>query len=271
MKMKPDVLTVVTAAFLAAFCAIILLLVYADIAYVANRGMSARDLWKILLSPDVVAGMWMSAVSSLVTLGLVVIFAIPVGYALSRLRFFGHAAANMIVDIPLVLPPVVVGLSLLAFFGSNPIGGFIKSTLKLFDLSLTSAIGIVLCQFLLSVSYCVRSAKTSFDAINPDLENVALTLGCSTWQAFRRVTLPLALNGLVAGSVMAWARAVGVFGPVMVFVGTSPRVQIMPTAIWVELNTGNIEKAFAISLIMVLFAGIALTLVHWLAPGRESL
>ncbi len=267
---KPDLLSLVTMAFLAMLCLVIVLLVYADVAYVVKKGMSARDLWRILSSRDVLAGMRLSAITSLVTLLLVVVISVPSGYALSRGRFRGWAVANMIVDIPLVLPPVVVGLSLLAFFGSNPIGICLKDTLKQFDLSLTSPIGIVLCQFLLSVPYCVRSAKTSFDGVSPDLENVALTLGCSNWQAFRRVTLPLSGNGIVAGAVMAWARAVGVFGPVMIFVGTSTRVQIMPTAIWVELNTGNIEKAFAISLIMVAMAGAALTVVHWLAPGRKG-
>ena len=68
---------------------------------------------------------------------------------------------------------------------------------------------------------------------------------------------------------MAWARAIGVFGPLMVFVGTGPRVQVMPTNMWLELNVGNIEVALVVSLITMTIAGAALVLVHYLAPGRS--
>jgi len=94
-------------------------------------------------------------------------------------------------------------------------------------------------------------------------------LGCSQWQAFRRVTLPMARNGLVAGGIMAWARAIGVFGPLMVFIGTGARVQVMPTSIYLELSIGNIETSLVIALVMVLLASVALALVHRLAPGRQ--
>ena len=124
-------------------------------------------------------------------------------------------------------------------------------------------------QFLVSVSYCIRAVKASFDEVDKELEDVALTLGCTPFQCFRRITMPLAVNGLIAGCVMAWARAIGVFGPLMVFVGTSVRVQVMPTAMWLELSIGNIEKSFVIALIMVAIAGMALVLVHWLVPGRK--
>jgi molybdate transport system permease protein len=162
---------------------------------------------------------------------------------------------------------VVIGVSLLAFF-ATPLGEWIKQGLREANLSLTSAIGIVLCQFLMAASYSIRANKAAFDSAERRLEHVALSLGCSQWQAFWRVTLPLARNGLVAGSVMAWARAIGVFGPLMVFVGTSPRVMVMPTTIWLELSVGNIEKSLTVSLLLLLMAGAALAVVHRLAPGR---
>jgi len=166
-----------------------------------------------------------------------------------------------------VLPPVVIGLSLLAFFGT-PAGATIKSALKTGNWSMVSAIGIVLCQFLVSVSYAIRATKASFDSVDRQLEQVALSLGCSRLRAFRKVTLPLARNGLIAGSVMAWARAIGVFGPLMVFVGTGPRVQVMPTTMWLELSIGNIEVSLAIALVAVFMATAALAIVHRLAPGK---
>jgi molybdate transport system permease protein len=128
----------------------------------------------------------------------------------------------------------------------------------------------VLCQFFISVSYAIRAAKAAFDDVSRRLEDIALTLGCTPWQTFWRVTLPLARNGLVAGAVMAWARGIGVFGPLMVFVGTTRfKVETMPTRIYLELSIGRIENALAMSVMMLAMAGAALVAVHWLAPGRK--
>jgi molybdate transport system permease protein len=197
----------------------------------------------------------------------VLLFAVPIGYALSRCRFPGRSIIETLVDVPIVLPPVVIGLSLLAFFGTG-VGSAIRAALAGAGWTLTGGIGIVMCQFLVSVPYCIRATKASFDAIDGSLEDVAMSLGCSRWAVFRRVALPLARSGLVAGGVMAWARAIGVFGPLMVFVGTGPRVQVMPTAMWLELNVGNIEAAFVIALVSLAMAGAALVVVHRLDPGR---
>ena len=264
---RVSLLAVVTLGFLCLFVLIILLLLVSDVAYLSYRKVSFHELWRILSSAEVLAAIRLSIITSLITLALVMVFALPIGYALSRYRFPGHAILNTIVDVPIVLPPVVIGLSLLAFFGT-PAGGWIKNLLKAADWSLISGIGIVLCQFLVSISYCIRAAKASFDSVDRRLEHVALSLGRSQWGAFWRVTLPLARNGLVAGAIMAWARAIGVFGPLMVFVGTGPRVQVMPTTMWLELSIGNIEVALAVALVTVAMAGAALAVVHWLVPGR---
>jgi molybdate transport system permease protein len=262
-----DVLSVVSLGMLGLFVAIVVTLLVADVAYLIRRGISLGDFWGILVSRPVLAGIRLSLATSLITLGLVVAFALPIGYALSRYRFPGRALLNTVVDVPIVLPPIVLGLSLLAFFGTS-VGRAFREGLQRADLTLVSGIGIVMCQFLVSVSYCIRAMKASFDAVDRRLEDVALSLGCSRWAAFRRVTLPLARGGVLAGSIMAWARAIGVFGPLMVFVGTGPRVQVMPTAMWLELSIGNVEVALAIALVTVALAGAALAVVHWLAPGR---
>ncbi len=253
---------------LALFVTVIVLLIAADIFYLAHWNVGLIRFWEILTSDEVLNSLYRSLTTSLTAFLLIIITAVPIGYALSRYRFFGHAFVNTFVDIPIVLPPVVLGLSLLAFFGS-PLGGWIKDILKAFDIDLVSSVGIVLCQYLVSVSYCIRATKASFDNVDQRLECVALSLGCSQWQGFWRISLPLARNGLVAGGIMAWARAIGVFGPLMVFVGTGRRVQVMPTNMWLELNVGNVEVALVVALITMSIAAIALACVHYLAPGRN--
>ncbi len=262
-------LSILTWSLTGIFIFIILLLLLSDLTYLIEHDWTLGGAWRILSSKKIYASIQMSVVTSFTTLALVVFFSIPIGYGLSRYRFTTHSLVNTIVDIPMILPPVVMGVSLLAFFGS-PMGLYLKKRLlEPVGIDLISAVGIVLCQFLISIPYCIRAAKASFDGVDRNLEHVALTLGCTRLQVFQRVTLPLAWNGLLAGAVMAWARAIGVFGPLMVFVGTGPRVQVMPTSVWLELNIGNIEESFTIALIMVLIAGAALLVVHWLVPERK--
>ena len=257
----------ITLGFLLSFVMIVFILLFSDLYYLMNSTLTLTELKNTVLSKNILDAVYLSIVTSLCSLILVMIFAIPVGYALSRFKFPAHAVINTIIDIPLILPPVVLGISLLAFFGT-PAGVYIKIILKKWDISLISGVGIVMGQFLVAVSYCIRAAKSSFDTINHDYENVALTLGANSWQVFRRITLPLAKNGIIAGGVMAWARAIGVFGPLMVFVGTGPRVQVMPTQMWLELSIGNIETSLTIAIMMVLIAGSALVIVHRLTQGK---
>ncbi len=268
VKSKRNGLFVVTIACLAIFVVMVCLLILADIFYLMHWGVGLKKLGQILSSPQVLDCLRRSFVTSIIALLLILMTAVPVGYALSRYRFFGHSIINTFIDMPIVLPPVVLGISLLAFFGS-PLGHWIKVGLQHYGISLVSSLGIVMCQYIVSVSYCIRAVKASFDNVDRRLEHAALTLGCSQFQTFRWVTIPLARNGLIAGGIMAWARAIGVFGPLMVFVGTGSRVQVMPTNMWLELNVGNIETALVVALITMTIASIALVVAHFLAPGRK--
>jgi len=251
-----------------AFCMLVVVgLVTADIFYLASKDLPLAEIWKLFTARSVVRAMRLSILTSLATLALVIVTAIPAGYALSRFRFPGRALVNALVDVPIFLPPVVVGVSLLAFFGFG-LGRSLKEALTGVGISLVSGIGIVLCQYVMTASYGLRTVKAAFDAAPKDLEHVACTLGCSPWQAFWRVSLPLARPGVLAACILVWARGIGVFGPLMVFVGTGPRVQVMPTMMWLELSVGNIEVSLAIALIMLVMAGVGLTAVHFLLrPG----
>ncbi len=251
------------------FCILVVVgLVTADILYLASKDLPVFDILKLFTARAVVRALKLSVITSIVTLGLVVVTAVPAGYALSRFRFPGRALVNALVDVPIFLPPVVVGVSLLAFFGFG-LGGSIKQALSGMGISLVSWIGIVLCQYVMTMSYGIRSVKAAFDAAPKELEHVACTLGCSQWEAFWRVAVPLARPGVIAGCILVWARGIGVFGPLMVFVGTGPRVQVMPTMMWLELSVGNIEVSLAIALIMLVMAGTGLTVVHFLLRDRS--
>lgn len=253
-------LSVISMALLVAFITLFVALIIADLGYT-----SRAHLLKAVRSPEVRAAARLSALTSLATLALVVVFGAPVGYALSRYRFPGRAIADVLVDLPIVLPPLIIGISLLVFFQTAP-GKWIEASGLKF---VYTRKGIVLCQFLCSASYAIRAAKASFDSESQRLENIALTLGCTPMQAFRMVALPLARNGIVAGMLLAWAHAVGIFGPLMVFAGSvRMKTEVLPTAIYLELSIGRIETALAISLLMLFLAACVVAAIHRLAPGK---
>jgi molybdate transport system permease protein len=247
--------------FVVFFIVFALLLIAADILY-----LNGQSVLTVMTSGFIGHALWMSLWTSIVTAVLSVLFAIPMGYVLSRFRFPGHVIADSLVDLPIVFPPVVVGLTLLVFFTQTPIGKWIEQSGIEF---IFQPKGIVLCQFVVSASFAIRSAKSTFDEIDRRLENVALTLGCTYWGSFRRVSLPLARNGIIAGAILTWARAFGLFGPLMIFVGSfRGRTEVLSTTVFLEQSVGHLEEALAVALLLVAVAMICLVTIR-LVGGRS--
>jgi molybdate transport system permease protein len=191
---------------------------------------------------------------------------VPLGYLLARARFPGKWLVELLLDVPIVLPPLVVGLSLLVLFQTEP--GLAVQRL----LPVTYAVpAVVLAQFTVSAAFAVRSMRTTFEQISPRGEQVALTLGCSRAGAFWYVALPEARRGVLTAATLAWARALGEFGPVLIFAGaTRGRTEVLPTSVFLELSIGNVEAALAVSLLMVGIA-LAVLLVLRAVGGRGAL
>jgi molybdate transport system permease protein len=242
--------------FTAVFVTFVVGLILADAAYVDQRAVLT-----VLRSPFIRHALWMSLWTSSTATLIAVFFAVPVGYSLSRFRFPGRVWADTIVDLPIVFPPLVAGLTLLVFFSQTALGRWIQEDLGLEFVFQPK--GIVLCQFVVAASLAIRSAKTAFDEVDRRLENVALTLGCTRWGSFWRVSLPLARNGILAGGILTWARAFGLFGPLLIFVGSfRGRTEVLSTTIFLEQSVGNLEVALAIALLLILVALVALTIIR---------
>jgi len=245
-----------TFLFVSLFIIFVLGLIVGDICYINRKAVAA-----VLTSGFIRHALWMSIWTSMTTTLLALLFAVPMGYALSRFRFPGRLLADTIVDLPIVFPPLVAGLTLLVFFSQTAIGRWIQE-----DLGLEFVFqprGIVLCQFFTAASFAIRSAKTAFDDVDRRYENVALTLGCTRCGSFLRVSLPLARNGIIAGGILTWARAFGLFGPLMIFVGSfRGRTEVLSTTIFLEQSVGNLEVALAIALLLIFVALVALTAIR---------
>jgi molybdate transport system permease protein len=122
---------------------------------------------------------------------------------------------------------------------------------------------VVLAQFTVSAAFAVRTMRVTFDQISPRTEDIARTLGCSRRQAFWYVTLPEARRGVLAAFTLAWARALGEFGPILVFCGaTRMRTEVLSTSVFLELSIGNLEAALAVSLLMIAVAVAVLVVMR---------
>ena len=127
---------------------------------------------------------------------------------------------------------------------------------------------MILAQFTVCTAFAVRTMRTAFDDLSPRAEQVALTLGCHRGQAFWRVALPEARNAIIAAGMLAWARALGEFGPILVFAGaTRGRTEVLSTTMFLEISVANIEAAVAVSLLMVIAALVVLVGVRMAGLG----
>ena len=220
---------------------------------------SPNQLVQALRSREIRYAIRLSLLSCSLTTLLSLWVAVPIGYLMSRTRIRGKALLDALLDIPIVLPPLVIGLSLLILFQTAP-GRMLERVMPV-----TYAIpGVILAQFTVASAFAVRTLRATFDQLNPRQEQVALTLGCTRSQAFWRVVLPEARRGVLTAATLAWARSLGEFGPILVFAGaTRLRTEVMPTTVFLELSVGNIEAAVAVSLLMVVAAVAVLLTIRW--------
>jgi len=219
---------------------------------------SPHHLWEALGSLEIRYSIGLSVVTCTASALLALLLAVPVGYLLSRGRFRGKEWLDSALDIPIVLPPMVVGLCLLIFF-QTAAGKLIERAIPF----TYTVYGVVLAQFVIGVAFAVRTMRGVFDHLPSRPEDVAMTLGCSRGHAVWLVTLPAARRGMFAAFSIAWARSLGEFGPILVFAGaTRMKTEVLPTSVFIELSVGRLEAAVAVSLLMVALALLVLVAVR---------
>jgi molybdate transport system permease protein len=255
---------------------------------------SPMDVVRLIQKPEIWYSIKLSMLSCTITSILALWVAVPIGYLMSRRKARGKSIIDAILDVPIVLPPLVVGLCLLILF-SSPLAGWIDGSLQRLEVHFASAIAalsggrldwtpslrlpvtyevpaVILAQFMVAAAFAVRTMRVTFDQIHPRCEQVALTLGCSAGQAFWLVAFPQARHGLVAAGTLAWARSLGEFGPILIFAGaTRFKTEVLPTSVYLEFTVGNIEGAVGASLIMVVVAMMVLVFARVFGLGRMAI
>jgi molybdate transport system permease protein len=206
----------------------------------------------------------LSLETSLLALALVVVVGTPAAYLLATRHFRGHSLVVTLVELPLVLPPAVAGIGLLAALGPNGILGSLVEDAGV-QLVLATA-GVVVALVFVSAPYYLRQAQAAFAAIDPALLEASRTLGVGEARTFARVALPVARPGLLAGGALAWGRALGEFGATLMFAGSFRGVtQTVPLAIYERFGT-DFTGALALSAVLVVVSATLLVSVKVLGP-----
>lgn len=215
-----------------------------------------------LHDPVVIDALRLSLMTSTVTTITVVFMGTPIAYVSARFRYFGKELADSLIDLPVIMPPAVAGIALLMAFGRM---GILGRYLDAFGVSIAfTTLAVIIAQVFVSSPFYIRQARTSFEDVDIALENAARTLGGSRVYAFFHVILPIAINGLVSGAIMAFARSLGEFGATIMFAGNfQGRTQTMPLAIYTAMQ-GDLDVSLCIAIILVAISFVVIFLVKTL-------
>jgi molybdate transport system permease protein len=210
---------------------------------------------------------WLSLRTTAISVLVIVALGTPLAYVLSRWQFAGKRLVNMMVELPIVMPPAVAGLALLLTFGRRGVLGDALASIGV-TVPFTS-LAVIIAQIFVSAPFYIRAAQIGFSSVSDELEDAARVDGASDWLVFWRVTLPLSLRNLSSGLVLSWARAVGEFGATILFAGSiQGRTQTMPLLVYAVFER-DINAAIWTGVILIATALFALMINQWLLKSAD--
>jgi molybdate transport system permease protein len=198
------------------------------------------------MSAEVVTAVWLSARVAVAATVLNAALGIPLAYILARRRFWGRGLIDLLVTLPLVLPPTVTGYYLIVLLGRRGLIGAPLYDVTGWTVAFTWYAAVIAAT-VMALPLLVRTARAAIESVDRDLERAAFTLGRSEWQTALTVTLPLARNGILAGLVLAFARALGEFGATLMLAGNIPgRTATVPLAIYTAVQAGETNEVLVL-------------------------
>lgn len=244
---------------------IVALLVFAQLTY-SDRGGGGSP-WHALAQRDVRSAIALSLFTATIAASVALTIAVPAAYVLARSTKRWMRVVDSLLDVPLVLSPVVIGISLMLLLRTGAGKWFEHSVMRvMFEVP-----GIIAAQTVLALAMQIRVLKAAFEEVDPRFEQVARTLGCTPWGAFWRVTLPMARGGMIAAFVLGWSRALGDFGATVTIAGATPnKTETMPVAVYMNLASVQISKALGLSVLLFLIALVVLLLVRFTTERRGA-
>jgi len=229
---------------------------------------SGGGLLQLIKQPNVLQALWVTLLSSILALPLIFFLGLPSAYGLSRCSGRLRRSLEILLELPMVMPPVVAGLALLLTFGRR---GLLGDLLAEIGLRIPFTLGAVVLAIVFVITpFFVRRCVVLFDSVEQRLENAAMLLGATPLQTFWHVTLPVVRRGLFAEGVMALAQGVGLFGVIILFAGNLPgRTQTLSLTIYSAFESDP-QQAFGLAALLLLISLFLLAAVHLLAPEERK-
>lgn len=225
----------------------------------------ATGLARLATDAELRSALWLTTVTATTATLIGVAFGTPIAYLLSRSNFRGRAVVSAALDLPLLIPHPVAGIALLLVLGRESAAGGALLSMGLRVVG--SPLGIICAMLFVSAPLYISGAREAFARVDPRYEGVARTLGDDGWRAFRRVTLPLARRGMVAASVVMWARAVSEFGAIVILTYNPKVVSVLS---YDRFTTFGLPEALPVAAVMAILALVPLTVLRTLRHDRAA-
>jgi sulfate/thiosulfate transport system permease protein len=248
--------TPLTIGLIAAYLSAIVLIPLAAVLF-RSTGEGWDGFWKAVTSPQAMAALRLSLVGSLVVVAINGVVGTIIAWVLVRDDFRGKHAVNALIDLPFALPTIVAGLTLIALYGSrSPLGINVAYT----------EIAVVLALLFVTLPFVVRAVQPVLGEIDREMEQAAAALGAGNWTTFRLIVLPNLLPAILAGGGLAFARAIGEFGSLVLITGNIPfKTQAASYFIFSQVESDNPVGASAVSVVLLVTALAVLLLFGWLS------
>jgi molybdate/tungstate transport system permease protein len=241
--------------------AIIFLFVVVPLVKMLLSSVSEPDiLWDTVLDPEVTGAIGLTLLAALIATLVGFILGVPLAYLLARTSFPGKKLVEGLIDVPIVVPHTAAGIALLFVFGRRFFLGEAFNSLGVEFVDSTA--GIVIAMMFVSIPFLIDSAKEGFRKVDVRLEKVARTLGASPWQAFFRISFPLAWRSILAGNIMMWARGISEFGAVIIL---AYHPMIAPVLVYERFETYGLDYARPVAVLLIFVSVVVFVLLRTLA------
>lgn len=230
--------------------------------------LGPMEIYTTFFSPETLFALKLSLITSVSAVVIALCLGIPTAYLLARKRFPGKFIVDTFLDIPLVMTPLIIGMGLLFLFGPDLAGGMLqRAGVNL----LFSPSGAVIAQAFIATPLIIRSCRNTFEDIDVRFDQAARILGLSDIELFLLVLLPMARNGILSGTVLAWTRTIGEFGATLMVAGASRfRTETLPMAVYLNLTSGEISIAVTCAWILIVIGFMLLLALKWLGYRQKT-
>ncbi|WP_373602985.1 ABC transporter permease [Aggregatibacter sp. HMT-949] len=246
----------------------ILLLIVVGTVLSLIMKLDAYFFRKVLFDPELHFALWMSLGTSILSLFLALCIAIPSAWVMSQVQLPFQKIFDTLLDLPMVLPPLVTGLSLLLLFNSQ---GILSQLIPSIGKWVFSPVGIIVAQTYIAGAILLRSAKGIFSAFDGGYRLAAYNLGLSPFQTLLKIELPMCWKPLLAGTILAWSRAIGEFGATLMLAGaTRFKTETLPMAVYLNIASGDFEIAIGASLWLLFISACLLFVLRIMNRKHED-